>query len=335
MTQLANSFSTTQGVGNREDLHNVIVNTDPDETPLYSLLPERSVSAVSPEWLTDTLAAPTLDNAQVEGAQYDYDPTDAATRVKNYTQIFRKSFLITETQEVVDKAGRESEVAYQKVKKGIELRTDAEVTFLSNQASVAGDDATARRSAGLRAFLATNDNVGSGGASGGYNSSTGVVTAATNGTQRAFTKTIMDDVIEAAYTAGGKPTVMMVSPYVKRVFSTFIGDANTTTLRTDAPRTRQATIVGAAEAYLSDFGTLDVVPNRQMARLGASVARNAYFLDPTKAHVGVLRRIREDKDVAKTGDAKPCVMIGEMTLIVDNEKAHGVAADIFGMSASA
>ena len=334
MAQLANSFSTTQAKGNREDLHNVIVMTDPEETPFYSLLPERSVSATKHEWLTDELDAPTLDNAHVEGEQYDYDATQAASRVGNFTQIFHKTFLITETQEVVDKAGRRSEVAYQKVKKGVEMRTDVEVTLLSNNASVAGSDSVARKMGGLRAWLSSNDSLGANGASGGYNASTGVVDAATNGTQRAFSKALLDDVIESTYKNGGKPTVMMTSPYVKRVFSSIIGDANTTTLRTDAPRSRQATIVGAAEAYLSDFGLIDVVPNRQMARFGANVARNAFLLDPTKAHLGVLRKITEDKDVAKTGDAKPCVLRGEMTLIVDNEKAHGVIADVHGMTAS-
>ena len=333
MAQLANSFSTSQAKGNREDLHDLIVMTDPEETPYYSLLNERSVKATAHEWLTDTLEAPSLDNAHVEGAEYDYDPTQAASRVKNFTQIFHKTFRITETQEVVDKAGRKSEVAYQKVKKGVELRRDAEVTLLSNNASVAGSDSVPRKMGGLRAFLATNDSVGGGGGSGGYNSSTGVVDAATNGSQRAFTKTLFDDVIEQVYRSGGKPKILMVSPYVKRVFSTFIGDANVTTLRTDAPGTRQATIVGAAEVYQSDFGKIDVVPNVQMAQF-ASVARNAYLLDPTKAHLGVLRPIAEDKDVAKTGDAKPCVLRGEMTLIVDNEKAHGVIADVFGLTAS-
>jgi hypothetical protein len=70
-----------------------------------------------------------------------------------------------------------------------------------------------------------------------------------------------------------------------------------------------------------------------MAQL-AGVARNAYLIDPTKAHLGVLRKITEDKDVAKTGDAKPCVLKGELTLVVDNEKAHGVIADVFGLTAS-
>jgi len=333
MAQLANSFSTAQAAGNREDLHNLIVMTDPEETPFYSMLPERSVKAVKHEWLTDTLEAPTLDNAHVEGAEYDYDPTQAASRVANFTQIMHKTFRITETQEVVDKAGRKSEVAYQKIKKGVELRRDAELTLLSNNASVAGSDSVARKMGGLRAWLSTGDSVGGGGASGGYNSSTGVVNAATNGSQRAFTKALFDDVIETVYKNGGKPKILMVSPYVKRVFSSIIGDNNTTTLRTDAPRTRQATIVAAADIYQSDFGAIDVVPNVQMAQL-AGVARNAYLIDPTKAHLGVLRKITEDKDVAKTGDAKPCVLKGELTLVVDNEKAHGVIADVFGLTAS-
>ena len=330
-TQVANTFSTNQAKGNREDLHDVITMISPEEVPLYSLLKERTVSAREHEWQTDELDTPNPDNAAVEGAQFAFQNVGATSRVKNVCQIFRKEFIISETQEKVDKAGRRSEVAYQKkVKKGIEIKTDAEVAMLSNNASVAGSDSVARKLGGLRAWLATNDSVGGGGSSGGYNASTGVVDAATNGSQRAFTKTLLDDVIESTYKAGGNPSVLMVSPYVKRVFSTIIGDNNTTTLRTDAPARRQATIVGAADAYLSDFGLIDIVPNRQMIRAGATIARNAFLLDPTKAAKGCLRKISEVADVAKTSDGIPTVLIGECTLIVQNEAAHGVIADLFG-----
>ena len=39
-------------------------------------------------------------------------------------------------------------------------------------------------------------------------------------------------------------------------------------------------------------------------------------------------------DVAVTGDARKTVIIGEGCLKVDNEAAHGVVADIFGLTAS-
>ena len=98
--------------------------------------------------------------------------------------------------------------------------------MLSNNASVAGSTTVARRSGGFRAWLASNDDLGAGGSSGGFNSGTGVVDAATNGTQRTFTKTLLDNAIEATYKSGGNPTVLMLAPYAKRVFSTFMSDAN-------------------------------------------------------------------------------------------------------------
>lgn len=258
----------------------------------------------------------------------------ATSRVGNFTQIFFKQFIISETQEAVDHAGRASERAYQKAKHGQELKTDIEATLLSNQASVAGDSSTPPKLGGFRAWLASNDDMGSGGSSGGYNSSTGVVDAATNGSQRAFTKTILDNTLENTYKAGGNPTVLMVSPYVKRVFSTFMSDTNVSAFRTPLSGKEQGTIVGAADAYLSDFGMISVVPNRQMARVGASIARNAFAIDTAKIKKSWLRRIKEDKDVAKTGDGLPCVLKAELTLKVTNQAAHGVAADLYGMTAS-
>lgn len=336
MPQLNNAYDTFQAKGLREDLHDMIAMITPEETPLTSMLGDRNVKATKHEWQTDTLAAPDTDNAEVQGFEYEYDPTQATSRVGNYTQIFSKNRLITETEETVDKAGRKSEVAYQKAKMGLEIRTDIEVAMLSNQASNAGSGSVAARMGGLRAWLSTNDQLGSGGASGGYNSSTGAVDAATNGSQRAFTKTLLDDAIAAAYTSGGSPTKAMLSPYAKRVFSTFMSDTNVSAFRTPLNGKSQGTIVGAADAYLSDFGLVDIIPNRQMARVpNGSLARNVFLIDPSKAHKGWLRKIKEDKDVAKTGDAEPIVMTAEVTLVVDNEAAHAVIADIYGMSSTA
>lgn len=334
MAAVTNTYGTYAAKGNREDLHEMISMISPKETPFFSMLGDKPVSATKTEWQTDALATPSLSNAQIEGDTYSYDAATATSRVGNYCQIFRETRIIANTQEAVDKAGRKSEIAYQKTKMGQEIKLDMEVTMLANQASVAGNASTARKLGGFRAWIASNDSLGTSGASGGYNSGTGVVDAATNGTQRAFTKTLLDDTIQNTYTSGGNPDVLMVSPYVKRVFSTFMSDSNVSAFRTQVNGRSQGTIVGAADAYLSDFGLIDVVPNRQMAKLGADVARNAFLIDRDKVHKGFLRRIEEDKDVAHTSDGTPIVIIGEATLVVDNEAAHGVVADLFGMTAS-
>lgn len=334
MAQVANTFETFDAVGNREELADTIYNQTPEETPFLSLIGRKSIKSVHPEWQIDTLASPDTANNQPEGNDWSYDAVTATSRVGNYAQISDKTVIVSRTQDVTDKAGRKSELAYQVAKKGSELKIDMEVILLSNQASLAGsgNGATNRKLGGFRAWLASNDDLGATGSSGGYNTSTNVVDAATNGTQRAFTKAIMDAVILSAYNAGGSPSTIMLSPYVKTVFSRFLDDADVVPLRKDAGK-GQATLVAAADAYLSDFGLMTVVPNRQMARAGATIARNAFFIDPKMVTMGVFDDIQLHKP-AKTGDAEKRVLNVEYTLVVKNEAAHGVAADLYGLTAS-
>ena len=307
---------------------------DPEETPFYSLLKKEKIDGVHPEWNTDTLATPVTTNAEVQGFVYDFDAITPTSRIGNYTQIFSKSFIVAETQEAVAKAGPKSDYNREKLKRGVELRTDIEVTLCFNQASSAGSSAAAAKLGGLRAWLSTNDSMGSNGASGGFNSSTNVVDAATNGDQRAMTKAMIDDLIEDVYTGGGNPKLMMFSPYLKRVFTSVLMNVSGTTTQQTQTRSGQARVIGAVDEYQSDFGLISIVPNRQWARAGATVARNAFLIDTEKVACGTLRPIQEDKDIAKTSDAMPGLLKCEMSLIVKNEKAHGVIADLYGMTAS-
>ncbi len=335
MAQVANTFETYDAVGNREELADKIYQITPEETPFLSLIGRKPVVSTHPEWQTDTLGSVDTDNNQPEGNDWSFDQVDPTTRVGNYTQISDKKVIISRTQDKTSKAGRKSELAREVAKKGVELRIDMEAIALSNQASSAGsgNGATNRKLGGFRAWLATNDNMGAGGTSGGFNSSTGVVDASGTGTQRAFTKAILDAVILSAYNAGGSPKTLMLSPYAKTVFSTFMSDTNVAQQRYPASKSGQTTIVAAADMYLSDFGSISVVPNRQMARAGAAVARNAFLIDPRMVSLGVFDDIKLEKP-AKTGDAEKRVLVTEYTLLVSNEAAHGVAADIFGMTAS-
>jgi hypothetical protein len=334
MAQVANTYETYDAVGNREELADKIYQITPEETPFLSLIGRKPVASVHPEWQIDTLGAVDTANNQPEGNDWAFDAITPTSRVGNYTQISDKKIIISRTQDKTSKAGRKSELAREVAKKGVELRIDMEAIALGNQASTAGsgNGATNRKFGGFRAWLATNDSLGSGGASGGFNTSTSVVDAATNGTQRAFTKAILDAVILSSYNAGGSPRTLMVSPYVKTVFSTFMSDANVAEQRFATPKS-QTTIVAAADMYLSDFGTISVVPNRQMARAGATVARNAFLVDPRMISLGVFDDIQLVKP-AKTGDAEKRVLVTEYTLIVSNEAAHGVASDLFGLTAS-
>lgn len=332
MAQVANTYETYDAVGIREELADKIWMITPEETPFSSLIGRKSVSSVHPEWQTDDLGSVDLDNNQPEGNDWSYDAISATTRIGNYCQISEKTLIVSDTLEVVNKAGRKSDLAREVAKKGTELKIDMEAILLSNQAANAGsgDAATNRKLAGFRAWLATNDSLGATGSSGTFTS--GIQGAATDGTQRAFTKALLDEVILSTYNAGGTASVLMVSPYVKTVFSKILDDADVVTLKKEV-KAGQATIVAAADMYQSDFGLITVVPNRQMARAGGTIARNAFLIDAKMVKIGMLRDIAVRKP-AKTGDAEKRVLNCEYTLVVSNEAAHGVIADLYGLTSA-
>ena len=143
----------------------------------------------------------------------------------------------------------------------------------------------------------------------------------------------MDAVILSTYNAGGNPSVGMMSPYNKTVFSTFLDDANIVPLRTNVSMSGRRALIATAEVYVSDFGNISMMPNRQMARAGAGTARNIFLLDSSMLMLKMFRDFKLHKP-AKTGDAEKRALNVEYTLCVKNEAAHGVIADTFGLSAT-
>jgi hypothetical protein len=332
MAIVTNTFTTYDDKRKRETFSDLISMLSPEETPFRSMIGKRTITGIHPEWSNDALAEPNAANAVPEGDEYTYGAVTPTSRLGNWAQISRKEWIISETDEAVEKAGQKSENARQKLKKAKELKKDQELILLSNQASFAGSASSPRLLGGLQTWIKSNDNRGAGGVDGGFNSTTGLTTAATAGTKRAFTKAIMDDVQQKVYTSGGSGNVLMVSPYVKTVFSSFMSDPSVAPQRMTTKDRGQATIIGAADSYQGDFMLYDVVPNRVMGKL-ASTAGVAFVLDPDMLALGVLRDIREDTP-ARTGDAIKKVLITEYTLLVDNEAAIGAAFDLFGLSSA-
>ena len=327
MAVVTNTFQTTSAVGNREELSDVVSRITPEDTPIYSMIEKTKFSTVHPEWETEELAAPAA-NIQLEGDEYTFAATAPPARLGTYTQIMRKDGIISETQDVVDEAGNIQKVKHQKLKKGVELRKDAEFAIVDTNASVAG---ATREMGSLSTWIETNASRGATGANGGFSS--GLTTAPTNGTQRAFTKTLMDDVMQQGYTNGANFKHVFVSPYVKSVFVTFMSDSNVASFRYAASSGKNNSIVANADVYEGPHGKVMIHPNRVMAG-SAGLARNVFMVDPEYLCFGWLRKIKEDKGLAKTGDAKKFVLIGEGALKVKNEKGLGVVADVFGLTAS-
>ena len=246
MAIVTNTFTKYDAVGIREDLANVIFNISPQTTPFVSnMTKRRKVTNTFFEWQTDSLAAAAA-NAQIDGDDLSsYTAVTATSRLGNYTQIMRKDFIIADNLGgALDLAGRRSEIAYQLAKKGDELKRDMEFNLCGvNQAAVAGNNTTARKTASLSAFIKTNTSRGTGGAD--PTVSSGVVNAAaTDGTQRAITETLLKTVLQSVWSEGGEPKMAMVGPHVKTVISGFAGIA---AQRYMAPSDSPTTIIGAAD----------------------------------------------------------------------------------------
>jgi hypothetical protein len=317
MAIVANTHTTYDAVGIREDLADVIYNISPEETPFISNASRDTCSATLFDWQIDSLAAADTSNAQIEGDDVAFAAVTPPTRVGNRTQISRKEVVISDTDEVVDKAGRKSELSYQIAKRGSELKRDMEAILLNNQAAAAGSTTTARTAAGFPAWLTTNTDGGVGAADGSL--SGGVVgTARTDGTQRDITEDMLKTVMASCWEAGGNPTTLMVGSHVKQDVSAFTGIAQA---RVPVNSAKATTIIGAADVYVSDFGNLAVVPNR------FSRGRDALLIDFDYVSVSDLRPMKTE-ELAKTGDAEKRMIICEYALRMRNEGAHGIIADL-------
>lgn len=317
MAIVTNTFTTYSAKGIREDLSNVITNISPEETPYMSNIGRESVSNSLYEWQTDVLAAAAA-NAQLEGDDVtSFDSVTATVRLQNYAQISRKTIVLSATEETVNKAGRRSELAYQIAKRGSELKRDQEFSMLNSAVAAAGNTTTARATASLQAFLKTNVDMQTNGASPSY--TTLPSSARTDGNVRTFTETILKNVIQKVWTSGGTPKILMVGPVNKQRVSGFSGIASSR-FNIDGGA-RPATIVGAADVYVSDFGNVQVVPNRFQRE------RDAFVIDPDYAKMTVLRPYQQI-ELAKTGDAEKRMLIVEWGHKVLAEDAHGIAADL-------
>ncbi len=305
--------SSTRG-GLREDLTDMIYNLSPTDTPLMSTLAKSKATAVYHEWQTDSLAAATTANALVEGDDAVATTASPTFRIGNYTQIVGKTIQVSGTLEAVDKAGRKSQKAYELAKASSEIKRDIETILFANQASTAGSSSSARKMGTMLAWLKTNTSFGTSGA----DPTTAGSTTRSDGVVRTFTETLLKEVIREAYISGGNPKVLYVSPIGKQKTSEFTGIA---AQRYMAPGDAPTTIIGAADVYLSDFGSVSIVPNRFMR------TRDAVVVDPEYAALAYLRPF-QTIELAKTGDSEKTQLLAELTLEMRNEAAHGIVADL-------
>lgn len=323
MAQVAGTTDTFDLIGAAEDVEDVIWNISPTETPALSRFPREKVTAVNHQWQTDSLAAAAA-NRYVEGDDSTYATVSPTTMLSNYSQISKKTVLISGTADAIRKYGRKEEFAYQIAKKGKELKRDIEYAIVTNQGSSAGSGTVARSSAGLESMIAGNrvlaGSTNTTGTSAGYAS--GVWTAPVDGTTAALTESAFVSALTAAWTDGGDPSMVMVNSSQKRAIATFTGASRFvgTTINQNEGRSVQSTVIGGVDGYISDFGEHKIMLNRYMR---SSVV---LCLDPDYWATGWLRPIRFEER-AKTGDATRGELLCEWTLIGKNPDSSAKVQD--------
>lgn len=313
MTRPTNTFSTFEAIGQREDLKDIIANISPTDCPFQRLAGKADADNTYTEWQTDSLASASTANAQIEADDYAGTAVSPTVRIGNRTQISAKAPIVSGTLEAVKRAGRSKEMAYQVVKMTKELRRDMEAIMTQNQASTAGNATTARKLGSLEAIFSTNVSRGAGGASGGFSASNW--TAATDGTQRAFTEALLKSTWATCFSAGGDPDTLMTGPVQKQNVSTFTGGST----RTDKSEDRRVT--ATVDVYVSDFGSCRVIANR------FSRNRTAFGLQSSFWNIAFLRPVQQ-QDLAQTGDAKKKLITVEYTIQAKNEGSSFVVADL-------
>jgi hypothetical protein len=294
---MANEITTYGAVGAREDLADVIANISPTDAWFTSNSGSATATQRYHEWQTDVLKTPAA-NAVAEGADATNDSFTASARTGNYCQIIRATFTVTDTVEATTYAGRKSEIGYETEKKLKELAMDTEYALLINAASASASAGSARTLKGVLGWLTTN-----------------TAASAASATPSA-SEAKLNDILQAMWAVGGKPSALLVGGALKRVVSSFTG--NNTKFNT---MTSQGEVNAAVEVYRSDFGAVTV--NLSTIISAAAPTKIIAFGDMGLWRKAWLRKPKVEK-LARTGSATKYMIEEELTLEALNEKGTGL-----------
>ena len=316
MAQPSNTFDSYDGANSiREDLSGVIESVSPEETPFYSACKKTKASNTLHEWQTDALRAAGA-NAHIEGDATTAEARTATTRLGNYSQIFKNAVVIPDTDAGLSKAGKASEMAYQVVKVAKEQKLDIELALFANNAKVAGNATTARELAGVPTWMTTNDSFASGD-SGAAPTGDGSDARTDDGTPRALTQAIFDDVMEDIWTAGGKPDTVYLSPFQMNKALGFTGNNN----QRSTVQAGDSKVVKSLDVYVTPWGTVEFQPSRLIRSRDVFICQNDMW------NVAVLRPTK-NVELAKSGDNTTRQVVTELTLVSKNEAASGIICDL-------
>jgi len=242
-----------------------------------------------------------LGNAALEGDSADAARFNARTRKTNYTQIFTSTVEVSGSELAVKQIGVADEVDYQKQQRLRELLRDLENCVINGRSPAANPEGSAsvRRSMkGIVGFVTTNKFIPG---AGGFPSDAFLTEDSLNLALREIWKS-----------ASGQVDLIVVNGRDKRRINEFVG-ANQ---RFSPDDKTFAKVIGT---YESDFGVCRIALSRWVP------SGTVMLLDSGRVEVMPLAgRSFHYKPLGATGDRESGQVIGEYTLELRSENAHGV-----------
>jgi len=312
-------------VGQAEDVHDIIYNISPTETPVLQMAKKFTATNVLHQWQTDSLSAAAA-NTHIEGDEATFATVAGPTMLGNYCNISKKTVMVSRTMDRAKKYGRGTEMGYLIKNAGKALKRDIELMLLGAQASSAGGAATARAAAGYRTMITGNAYYGDGNtksadATTPGASSVGVWGAVVDGsTLQTFTQADLTSALGLSYTDGGNASVLVVNTFQKSKISAFSGATAFDGFGLDRGVAQGALIAGV-DLFISDVGTHKVLLDRQMGQTAV------LCLDPEYIGIAWFDPISVE-DLAKTGDATKKQIVCEWAPVLQNPDAH---AQVMGL----
>ena len=278
----SNTFDTTNpgsGVSNREDLTDVLSILAPEETPILSSASKQKASSTFVEWTVDSLSAPSTAGV-AEGADVTAftDKFSGRARLGNYTQKFRRDYMVSDLQEAVDSVGP-AKIAQAEAKAIREIKRDIEATLAGTQdRSVENGAGTAY---GLRGLGDWIDSAGPADVPAAFRTPA----ASINATGTAFTETILNTMISSIYRETGTVNDLMLiaDTALRNEIYDFARSGNANDVRTVNYNGSDSEIKLSVDLYQSDHGIVSVVngnPDCMPAVTGGTANGAGYLVNP-------------------------------------------------------
>ena len=278
----SNTFDTTNPgsrVSNREDLTDVLSILAPEETPILSSASKQKASSTFVEWTVDSLSAPSTAGV-AEGADVTAftDKFSGRARLGNYTQKFRRDYMVSDLQEAVDSVGP-AKIAQAEAKAIREIKRDIEATLAGTQdRSVENGAGTAY---GLRGLGDWIDSAGPADVPAAFRTPA----ASINATGTAFTETILNTMISSIYRETGTVNDLMLiaDTALRNEISDFARSGNANDVRTVNYNGSDSEIKLSVDLYQSDHGIVSVVngnPDCMPAVTGGTANGAGYLVNP-------------------------------------------------------